>query len=279
MLAVGTVCRAAHMRLLYANFVSAYRNRARPYADMQGNVEYRLRNGLRLAAAPGPHEVRITNEIWIDGEYGAVDSFLNRRGSGANKGYFTSWALMKVPTAHMHCYEPDPQNVRALRTNVAPFATYTSIHQAAVGSSTGSLTLFRLAGRGGQDSVYESRAQSRGQIVAEVSVPVVSLSDVVTLAGQVDLLTVDVEGAEYDILLDNPPEALDDVRRIALEADIIDPRLPDRRTSDLLGRLASLGSSEVARTRSVVFLAREPHDSNSYGTAILEGCHACVQDM
>jgi FkbM family methyltransferase len=261
MLTTGTVLRASRMPFLYANFVAAYRNRALPYEDAQGHVEYRLRNGLRLIAAPGPHDVRIINEIWIDGEY-AVKNFIpepswNILDLGANKGYYAAWALTKAPTARVHCYEPDPQNVAALRVNIAPFARCTSVRQAAVGSSAGSLTLFRIAGRGGQGSLYRARASLRGQIVAEVDVPVVSFSEVIKRAGYVDLLKIDVEGAEYDILLDSPPESFDHVQRITVEADPVDPCRSDRRTSDLFRHLTRHGFSQISRKRSVLFLARE----------------------
>lgn len=257
---VGTVGRAARMPLLYKNFPEAFRNRARPYAESDQDVVYRLRNGLDLIAAPGPHDVKIINEIWLDRDYAAL-GFVPQHGwsivdLGANKGFFSSWALAEAPTARIHCYEPDPRNFRALCANMQRFSDAASMHQKAIGSSAGSLTLFRLAGRGGQASVFRSRAESRGEIVAEVTVEVASLADLLSGLGDVDLLKIDVEGAEYDILLNSPPDALARVKRIVVEADDFDPANRRRRVNDLLEHLRELGLVLAASRRTVRFLHR-----------------------
>jgi len=248
------------MPLLYRNFPEAFRNRALPYTECDQEVIYRLRNGLNLSAAPGPHDVKIINEIWLDQDYAAL-GFIPQPGwnivdLGANKGFFSSWALTEAPTARVHCYEPDPHNFRALCRNMRQFDGTVTMHQRAIGSSAGSLTLFRLAGRGGQGSLFRSRAESRGEIIAEVTVEVTSLSDLLDNLGVVDLLKVDVEGAEYDILLDSAPECLTHVARIVIEADEFDPGDRRRDMNDLLKHLRKVGLVLAARRRTVMFFHR-----------------------
>lgn len=257
---LDTVARAARMPKLYANFGSAYLNRFRPYAESEAEVRYRLRNGVRLTAAPGPHDVKIINEIWLDEDY-AAPGFIPTSGwtivdFGANKGFFATWALTMAPDARIHCFEPDPRNVAALRSNLQPFGGSADVHEVAVGSQAGSLTLFRLAGRAGQASVFRSRAQSRGSVVAEIAVPVVAVGDLLPPLGRIDLLKVDVEGAEYDILLDTPPAALAQVQRVVMEADEVDPAKPSRAVGNLLDHLRGLGFSVAGQRRTVHFLSR-----------------------
>jgi len=249
------------MPILYKNFSDAFRNRARPYAESDEEVIYRLRNGLDLVAAPGPHDVKIINQIWLDKGYSAAPDFIPRPGwniidLGANKGFFASWALTKSPTSRVHCYEPDPRNFRALQENIKPFAGAATTHQTAIGASAGSLTLFRLAGRAGQNSVFRSRAESRGEIVAEITVKVIALADLLGDLGEVDLLKIDVEGAEYGILLDSPADALARVKRVMVEVDDFDPTNRQRSVNDLLEHLRKLGLILAARRRAVLFLHR-----------------------
>lgn len=258
---VDTARRAARMPLLYRNVLTAYSNRVRPYRESDRTVVYRLRNGLSLRAAPGPHDVKIINEIWLDADYGAP-GFRPQNGwtiidLGANKGYFASWALSQAPMCRVVCFEPDPRNFDALRANLEPFQDRSRTEQAAVGATRRTLSLYRVAGRAGQASLSRARAESRGRIAARISVPVWPAAEILDEAGDVDLLKVDVEGAEYDILMDSPPEAFRRVRRVALEADAVDPSDPGRRVDDLLRHLAGLGLAERCRRRTVRFLRRD----------------------
>lgn len=260
MLSMETVVRAARMPALYTNVGAAYRNRFRSYAESDIEVSYHLRNGLDLVAARGPHDLKIINEIWLDRDY-AAPGFTPQAGwtildLGANKGFFATWALVTAPGSHVHCYEPDPRNARCLQQNVRAFGKGATAHNVAVGSAPGELTLFRIGGRAGQGSVYRSRAESRGEIVAEVPVPVVALAELLAPFGRVDLMKIDVEGAEYDILLDSSTTALANVDRIVMEADDVDPGNSGRRLTDLLAGLAERGFELVDQRRTVHFLSR-----------------------
>jgi FkbM family methyltransferase len=257
---VRAALRAARMITLYRNFPTAYRNRMRRYLESDKQVTYRLRAGVDLVAAPGPHDVKIVNEIWMNGEY-AAPGFVPQIGwtvvdLGANKGFFATWALTRAAAVHVHCFEPDPRNAAALRHNIGPFADQVTVTEAAVGSTAGTLTLHRLAGRAGQASLSASRAASRGQVVREIPVPVVPTASVLSPLGDVDLLKVDIEGGEYAALLDVPAVTFDRVSRIAIEADEFDPADPTRRREDLLAHLAKAGFRTAHRTETVYFLDR-----------------------
>lgn len=248
--------RALRMFGLYRNIGTALWNRGHGYAESDAEVIYRLRNGVELVAAPGPHDVKIINEIWIDRCY-ARPGFIPEPGwtvvdLGANKGFFAACALTAAAVT-VACVEPDPRNVAALRRNTARWADQVTVHEAAVAGVPGELVLHRLAGRHGQSSLSRARAASRGVIAAEIRVPVVDLASVVAPFDRVDLLKVDIEGGEYAALLDGPPGALDRVERIVAEVDDVDPVDPSRRREHLLGHLRDAGFRLVADRGGLVF--------------------------
>ena len=258
---VHKVRRALSMPLTYRNFVTAWFNRLRPTVETDRMVLYRLREGVDLIAAPGPHDVRIINEIWLEREY-AFPGFVPEPGwtivdLGANKGYYTAWALTMAPDARIISYEPDPRTYAILQANLSKFGTAFQTHQCAVGSAAGSLVLFRLAGRPGQASLSKSRALTRGEIVKEIDVEVIPFTDVVADLDHVDLLKIDVEGAEYDIILNSPRDAFDNVHRIAIEADDHDPDNPARPVETLLKHLRDVGYTSASRSGYLWFLSRQ----------------------
>jgi len=69
----------------------------------------------------------------------------------------------------------------------------------------------------------------------------VAFKEVVETAGQIDLLKIDVEGAEYDILLGSTDDVFDPVRRIILEYDAVSPTDRDVTGHHLATRLRALG--------------------------------------
>jgi hypothetical protein len=52
---------------------------------------------------------------------------------------------------------------------------------------------------------------------------------------------VDIEGAEYDLILNSPDESFASVQRIALEYDVVHPVNPEIKGRDLADRLRALG--------------------------------------
>ena len=86
------------------------------------------------------------------------------------------------------------------------------------------------------------RLEARGTPSLPIEVPLIALRDVIAQAGRVDLLKIDVEGAEYPILLDTEAELFASVDRIVLEYDA-QAAGSERTGADLAQRLRSLGYS------------------------------------
>lgn len=99
----------------------------------------------------------------------------------------------------------------------------------------------------------------RGSTAADgVVVPAKTLTQVVLEEGSdaVDLLKMDIEGSEYEVILNTAPAVLRRVRRIALEYHAAEADAPSARRR-LFAHLAEAGFSLRADTR----------DPNGYGVA------------
>lgn len=124
---------------------------------------------------------------------------------GANQGLFALAARAHSPNAQIFCYEPNQRLEEVLRHNCK--LSKASVFFEAVGKSGGVCRL-TIAAESNQST---TEPLSEG----EVGVPQVALSDVVARAGgEVSLLKLDCEGAEWDIL---KADAIDGVKALAME--------------------------------------------------------------
>jgi FkbM family methyltransferase len=233
------VRRAVGMAALYRNPILAYGHRAGMVQN--GTVTHRLRRGPALTVDAGPADIRVINEIWLGG-YAGDPGLIPHDGwtvvdLGANKGIYAAWVLHRAD-AKVYCYEPDPRNYACLIENVGarvcPF-------NAAVGSGGGVVTLYQVPTGRALSSTVPGRLQARGTATIPIEVPLIAFKEVVETAGQIDLLKIDVEGAEYDILLGSSDDVFEPVRRIILEYDAVSPTDRDVTGQHLATRLRGLG--------------------------------------
>ncbi len=167
-------------------------------------------------------------------EKGAVDLLVRhaREGDivdvGANEGFY-SLCLGRVAAAannRIHAFEPLPANLELLRRSVATngLADTIDVVPAAVGSRQGEVTLF--VPRGGYGSYATTVADAAPDAVESVSVPIDTLDRLVGARStrRISLIKVDVEGAEYDVLLG--ASALIDAHRPAVFLELEEHRQP-----------------------------------------------------
>ncbi len=136
---------------------------------------------------------------------------------GANVGYFSLYVFARFPGSRVIAFEPIDNNFRLLEANRDrnPSLDWTLVQQA-VYSNTGPLVL-TLA----PEDEYTADAtvfdNARGD--KEVTVDAVSLADALEahIAGAVDYLKLDIEGAEYDVLYSCPSELFERVRTLVIE--------------------------------------------------------------
>lgn len=124
---------------------------------------------------------------------------------GANVGYSILHWLHTWPASHVVAFEPHPAHIAAIKENLAinGLLSHVDLRAVAVGTHGGTV---RLSDRGSSSSIV-----STGD---GFSVPLVDLYESVT--PPVDILKVDIEGAEYE-LLDDPRLAQLAPRAIVIE--------------------------------------------------------------
>lgn len=116
---------------------------------------------------------------------------------GANLGDLTVHFLRRFPGARVFAFEPHPENVVQLRSRVGCVDGVTVV-EAAVGAEAARLSLFVREGTVNHSLVESEVDEVRGVLTVDV----VSLDDFTGHHGidTVDLLKVDVEGAELAVL-------------------------------------------------------------------------------
>jgi FkbM family methyltransferase len=116
---------------------------------------------------------------------------------GSNIGVSVLFFKSLYPTSRIVAFEPDPHTYAALRANVADNAlTDVTTHQCAVGKDDCTTTFYRPEDSG-FSSLLMSTLRARNDGIA-ISVPMRRLSSFIT--ENVDLLKLDIEGAEEDVL-------------------------------------------------------------------------------
>lgn len=153
---------------------------------------------------------------------------------GANVGVVSLYLKRKYPQARITAYEADPLIAATLSRNIdANALSQVEVIAAAVWDAEGEVTFIAEgADSGGVASDYRGPAERR------ISVPTVRLRDVLAAEERVDLLKLDVEGAEHRVLADCEPE-LGRVSAIAVELHDFD--IGQRKTPATLELLTRAG--------------------------------------
>jgi FkbM family methyltransferase len=145
----------------------------------------------------------------LDDEYGLLAIArppLNIIDLAANIGIFSLWARHCFPEAVIHCYEPNPDLWSFSKANLEGLDV--DAYPTAVASQTGMASLV---------AYHDSRcSQVKLDKFGEVNLE--SIKTVLERAGQpVDLLKIDIEGGEWDLLLNDDDRLLQSVGRVVLE--------------------------------------------------------------
>ena len=209
---------ALQMVRIYENWPAAFANRLRRAENPAKSVVYRLRGGPRFEMDCGPHGVKTINAVWAQRIYEPNEDFRPRRGwtvldLGAHKGSFTIRAALVAD--RVVAVEPAPYNILRLRHNLELNGIdNVRVIEGAVGAAHGRIQMRLDAKHSGVGSIV--RDDANAEDVRDV--PVATLEELVRSAGNpVDLMKMDIEGAETDVLSAASPQILRHIHRIILE--------------------------------------------------------------
>lgn len=111
---------------------------------------------------------------------------------GANVGSFAAWALERWPGAHVHCYEPLPENFALLKKNLGCLeGPSLSLNNFAIGDPC-LKNLYLGLNNCGEASFYDVGEQSTVAVEVETRTP--------SVLPRAHIVKIDTEGSEIDIL-------------------------------------------------------------------------------
>ncbi|MFZ1770460.1 MAG: FkbM family methyltransferase [Caldilinea sp.] len=158
-------------------------------------------------------------QVFIHRQYATLPNTLDPKlivDCGANVGYASVFFLTRFPQAHLIAVEPDPDNVELLRQNLAPYGPRAKVIQAAIWSEAVGLIV--------EHSRVERNAQwgtwVRPSLPHETSdVNGIDLASLLVESGHhaIDIVKMDIEGAETAIFAQDCRSWLDSVAVIEIE--------------------------------------------------------------
>jgi FkbM family methyltransferase len=136
---------------------------------------------------------------------------------GAGIGDFTLYATIKESNVRVFAFEPYPESFTLMKENLRRNGiSNVQAFDQAIGAHTGDLILDLTSGEPLQ---FQSQVELATNIKNSLSVNSLSLIDALTTLDldSCDLLKLDCEGAEYSILFNSSPSALERIQRIVME--------------------------------------------------------------
>jgi len=176
--------------------------------------QYNLANST-LHFRRGESDLRVFRQIFQDQEYFHFPEGLNPKviiDAGANVGYSAVWFAEKFPKARILALEPFPTNVQLLKKNVKSYPAIEVIPCALWFEDT-TLSLHD-PGKGAWGIETHPMTQVKGQVAQAFSIDSICIKYQIS---QIDILKLDVEGAEYEIFKFGPLDWLDRVRLVQME--------------------------------------------------------------
>jgi len=202
------------------NVFALYRLRGARSGQRGGAVALHIR-GVKapVYVRPGTSDIDVARQVFGRGEYECVARMRDVRfiiDCGANVGLTSVLLLSRYPNARLVAIEPDSGNLAACRRNLAPFADRAVCIEAGVWSVSAPMVVVRGAYGDGRDWAHIVRPCAEGEApdFRAVTVPQVMAEHGFS---RVDLLKVDIEGAEAEVFNAAAPEWLSGVRAIAIE--------------------------------------------------------------
>ncbi len=163
-------------------------------------------------------DLAVFKQIFIEEEYAPLSDVNEPRfivDCGANVGYSSAWFLTAFPICRVLAIEPDPENVALCRRNLAPFGDRVSVLHAAVWPWDADLAWRRGTFGDGREWATEVAPLAEGS--PGNAVRGLGIDKLVNESPVVDILKIDIEGAEVALFSRQPAPWLDRVRNIAVE--------------------------------------------------------------
>lgn len=177
--------------------------------------------GSHLSMRIDDSDIRVFKQIFVDNEYDSLnlpETANTIVDLGANIGLSALFFLKKYPNAHIIAVEPDTINFEFMKRNLEDYSNHVALIKAAIWPSDGEVSLVEHdesnEGLGAWGYRTETLTEGAEGSVSAISIP--------TLMNQfsmdfIDILKVDIEGAEYELFEKDYESWLDKVGLIIIE--------------------------------------------------------------
>jgi FkbM family methyltransferase len=171
-----------------------------------------------VALRQGTTDLAVFLQVFVDRQYdcAAAKSGQYVLDAGANIGLASIFFLAANPACRVVAVEPDPENCELAALNLRPFGDRCRLVQGAVWACRQPLELSRGTFRDGGHWASQTLPISRGKGNAGM-VQGYEVGDLIADFPQVDLLKMDVEGAELAVFRDGDVSWLEKTRCCAVE--------------------------------------------------------------
>lgn len=182
---------------------------------------------ISIEAGSAVNALEIYQEIFRDEEHSNVQNFVPTKKTeiildfGANYGFYAMWAKKKSPNAHILCVEPNPFVFKHLKKNLAHLPNI-ELCQKALASKNGQAEfdfIRQIPSIGGKTIKMIHRDWLDEKMVDSCTVKTISINSILKrYADQsVDILKMDIEGAEGEVIAGTSHALLESVNKIVLE--------------------------------------------------------------
>lgn len=163
-------------------------------------------------------DVDVFYQIFIEEEYSGLKNLDASKliiDCGANVGYSSIYFLNKYPEAHVIAVEPDTENFKLCQKNLAPYGERVTLINSAIWSHKTGLVVYNYGeGNEWQTQVKECEAHETPDLFAT---DIQSLLERFNAQQSIDLLKIDIEGAESVIFAQNYQTWLNNVQNLVIE--------------------------------------------------------------
>ena len=176
---------------------------------------------------------------WFHPDMLTGDSIVYSLGIGEDADF--DLMLIKRFGCELHAFDPTPSTVDWIAARELPPAFH--FHPWAVTARDGTLELYpRIRRDGSRSTVMYTMVPEDASIEEAIRVPTMSLASIARQLGhdRVDLLKMDIEGAEYEVL-DNLLDSMVKPTQLLVEFHHRFPGIGPERTEEMVGRLRDAG--------------------------------------
>lgn len=193
------------------------------YNTIDTNYSFKIRELLDDPSDDHNLDYKVVDETWNENVYRLHEYQFKDNAVfvdiGANIGsvslYVDNFNKFREDTRKIKVYsvEPEPHNLLLLKENIKnnPTENITVVNNAIWHEQK---NVF-ITNRGGNSSIVD------GHLTESVEVLAITIQDLIDRYGidEIDVMKIDIEGAEFDLIINTPPEILSKIRYLTLEFD------------------------------------------------------------